>query len=98
MATATEQGELTVGKDRHFIGGDMGNKTIVQRVFHKLFRCPSFWSIKPAFQCPECGKKYRCYWDGNDIIGRGTDICNACANGYTEKENPTKAVGPLIGE
>ena len=49
-------------------------------LFHKLFKCPTFWQIKPAFKCPECGKTYRCYWDGHDIAGRGINICNACAS------------------
>lgn len=49
-------------------------------LFHKLFKCPTFWRIKPAFKCPECGKTYRCYWDGNDIKERGINICNACAS------------------
>lgn len=54
-------------------------KTLMQKIFHKLFKCPTFWRLKSAFKCPECGKTYRCYWDGNDIKERGIDICNACA-------------------
>ena len=46
---------------------------------HKLFRCPTFWKIKTSFKCPKCGKKYRCYWDGNDVKGHGVDYCNKCA-------------------
>ena len=53
-------------------------------LFHKLFRCPTFWRIHPFFTCPECGKKYRCYWDGNDIAGVGIDYCNACAAQHGE--------------
>ena len=49
-----------------------------KRLLHKLFKCPTFWSIKPAFHCPICGKGYRCYWDGNDVEDVGTDICNDC--------------------
>ena len=47
--------------------------------YHKLFACPTFWKLKPMFRCPECGKKYRCYWDGNDVTGHGIDYCNKCA-------------------
>ena len=54
--------------------------TFFKKLSHKLFGCPTFWSIKPAFKCPICGKKYRCYWDGNDIDGHGIDICNECAS------------------
>jgi hypothetical protein len=31
-----------------------------------------------VFKCPICGKRYRSYWDGNDILGWGTDICGNC--------------------
>ena len=52
---------------------------LVKRWHHKLFKCPTFWELKPHFICPHCGKKYRCYWDGNDIAGLGIDYCNKCA-------------------
>ncbi len=54
-------------------------KSFWKRIYHKLFECPTFWRIKPAFHCPECGRGYRCYWDGNDIIGHGINYCNVCA-------------------
>jgi len=54
-------------------------KPFVKRVIHKLFHCPTFWRLKPAFSCPKCDKKYRCYWDGNDVTGHGIDYCNKCA-------------------
>jgi len=54
----------------------MGN--ILKRWYHKIFKCPSFWKLKPSFQCPLCGRKYRCYWDGNDIKGVGINICKRC--------------------
>ena len=56
------------------------------KLIHYLFKCPTFWSIKPAFVCPGCGKKYRCYWDGNDILDLGTDYCNACTIEHENKE------------
>ena len=46
---------------------------------HKLFRCHTFWKLRPFYHCSKCGKGLRCYWDGNDIEGHGIDICNACA-------------------
>ena len=52
----------------------------LKRAYHKLFRCPTFWHLKPAFTCPDCGIKYRCYWDGNDIAGVGVNYCNNCAS------------------
>ena len=51
----------------------------MKNVFHKLFKCPTFWRIHSSFTCPKCGRKYRCYWDGNDVIGHGIDYCDACA-------------------
>ncbi|KKM03519.1 hypothetical protein LCGC14_1773630 [marine sediment metagenome] len=50
-----------------------------QRIYHKLFNCPTFWSIKPFYRCPRCNKGMRCYWDGNDIKGHGINFCNTCA-------------------
>ena len=52
-------------------------RTKWQKLKHYLFKCPTFWRIKPAFECPICGKKYRCYWDGNDT-DKGINICNDC--------------------
>jgi len=37
-----------------------------KKFIHRLFKCPTFWSIRPYFTCPDCKKTYRCYWDGND--------------------------------
>ncbi len=54
-------------------------KPFIKRWLHKLLDCPTFWQIRAAFTCPGCGKKYRCYWDGNDVSGHGTDYCNKCA-------------------
>lgn len=45
---------------------------------HKLFKCPTFWQLKPFFHCPGCGKGYRCYWEGNDVAGLGIDYCDEC--------------------
>jgi hypothetical protein len=60
------------------------NKTLAQRVWHYLFKCPSFWSIKPKFKCPICGKKYRCYWDGHDTHGK-INVCGKCAEELGEE-------------
>lgn len=59
----------------------VGSKTFWQRWSHKLFHCPTFWRLKAAFKCPECGKTYRCYWDGNDCDG-GINLCGRCATKY----------------
>jgi len=53
-------------------------RTKLGKLKHKLFDCPTFWNLKPSFQCPICGHKYRCYWDGNDCFGL-IDVCNKCA-------------------
>ena len=54
-------------------------RTFWKRIYHYLLECPTFWRVKPSFTCPVCGKKYRCYWDGNDVEGIGVDVCNKCA-------------------
>jgi len=66
---------------------DISHKT---GMLHKLFKCPTFWSIKPRFTCPKCKKKYRCYWDGNDVIGYGIDYCDKCASKLEDKHKKTK--------
>jgi len=52
-----------------------------KKIYHYLFKCPTFWEIKPHFQCPDCGKRYRCYWDGHDTNGK-VDVCNKCNDKY----------------
>lgn len=52
---------------------------------HKLFHCWSFWKLRRRYECPICGHRYRCYWDGNDTHGM-IDVCNKCA----KKPTPTK--------
>jgi hypothetical protein len=49
-----------------------------KKVKHLLFHCHTFWQWKRAYKCPVCGKRYRCYWDGNDVVDWGTDICADC--------------------
>lgn len=61
-----------------FVVAGIKKKSFFQRWKHKLFTCPTFWKWKAAFSCPGCGKKYRCYWDGNDVAGHGIDYCNKC--------------------
>ena len=51
------------------------------RWVHLLFSCPTFWRIKPAFQCPICGATYRCCWDGYDV-GEKINVCYTCAERY----------------
>ncbi len=62
------------------------HRSIFQTTYHKIFKCPTFWKIKPAFKCPKCSATYRCYWDGNDVEGHGTDLCNTCAVKYETKK------------
>lgn len=62
------------------------------KIIHALFYCPTFWQLKPRFTCPCCGKKYRCYWQGNDVAHVGIDLCNECAKGaeYAIEQNKDK--------
>ena len=69
----------TEDKERH---SGVFHKYLNKGILHKLFWCPSFWQLRRAFHCPECGKKYRCYYDGNDVTGHGIDLCNRCAKKY----------------
>lgn len=55
----------------------------IKRWRHLLFNCPTFWRLKPAYTCPCCGKKYRCYWDGNDT-SHGIDYCHECTSKLEE--------------
>jgi hypothetical protein len=48
------------------------------KLWHYLFKCPTFWRLRPFFHCPVCGQGYRCYWDGNDVNGK-INVCNRCA-------------------
>ncbi len=52
----------------------------MKKIFHYLFKCPTFWEFKPHYQCPECGKRYRCYWDGHDCVCGMISLCKDCAN------------------
>jgi transcription elongation factor Elf1 len=54
-------------------------ESFIKHWIHKLFQCPTFWKLKASFTCPECGKKYRCYWDGNDVANHGINYCDKCA-------------------
>lgn len=69
--------------------------TVLGKIKHYLFECPTFWQMKPAFKCPCCGKEYRCYWDGNDIGGK-INVCHECAKKYERlgawNETPSNAV------
>lgn len=62
-----------------------GKGEIMKKLMHKLFKCPTFWTLKPSFQCPGCGKEYRCYWDGNDELGLGVNYCDSCVDKFKAK-------------
>lgn len=63
-------------------------KTKLKKWRHKIFNCPTFWKSiwntfwksKPCYRCPECKVALHCYWDGNDVTGKGTDLCDKCAS------------------
>jgi hypothetical protein len=55
--------------------------TLLGKMRHYLFECPTFWRRKPAFQCPVCEATYRCYWDGNDVGGK-INVCKKCTHAY----------------
>jgi hypothetical protein len=50
-----------------------------RRLWHKLVGCPTFWHLRPSFQCPDCGRDYRCYWDGHDCACGTINLCQHCA-------------------
>jgi hypothetical protein len=51
---------------------------ILARLIHKLFYCPTFWLLMPAFRCPDCGQRYRCVWDGADCQCGVVHLCARC--------------------
>ena len=50
----------------------------LKNIFHYLFKCSSFWELRPRFICPECKHKYRCYYDGNDCKCGKIHLCDGC--------------------
>jgi hypothetical protein len=52
---------------------------MIKKIIHYLFKCPTFWQLKPAYKCPDCGKTYRCYWDGHDCSCGTIHLCGMCA-------------------
>jgi len=62
-------------------------KTRIKRWWHYLFRCPTFWRVKPAFKCPKCGATYRCYWDGHDAHGY-INLCGKCLTSSPPESQP----------
>ncbi len=63
-----------------------------KKILHYLFKCPTFWQLDYFFHCPECGKGYRCYWDGNDVAGFGIDYCDDCAERLNAREQTYEPV------
>ena len=55
--------------------------TLLGKLRHYLFECPTFWRRQPAFKCPICDATYRCYWDGNDVGGK-INVCKTCTYEY----------------
>lgn len=41
--------------------------------------CPSLESEEPPFECPDCGKRYYCYYDGADCTCGKIGLCKDCA-------------------
>lgn len=73
---------------QHSVIGKVLEEKMVKGILHKLFNCPTFWRLKPFFQCPICGKRYRCYWDGHDVEKVGINLCKKCAE-KAEKDKIT---------
>ena len=65
-----------------FVATIFENRSPLEKVFARL--CSRRWwhswfAREWRSLCPKCGRRIRYYWDGNDIEGHGTDICNRCA-------------------
>ena len=58
-------------------------RRILWRLGHR-FSCPSRFDEEPAFRCPDCGKKYWCYFDGNDCSCGMIHLCSRCAKKHKE--------------
>lgn len=50
----------------------------MKKLWHYLFHCSSFWQLTRAFHCPDCGRGYRCYWDGHDCDCGIVNLCGRC--------------------
>lgn len=63
-------------------------RPLLHRIRHKLLDCPTFWRWRRSFTCPECGSRYRCYWDGHDSnCGAGINLCGRCASKHHGHSN-----------
>ncbi len=58
-------------------------KTLMFKIKH-FFKCTCKLWEQPAFACPECSKKYRCYYSGNDCSCGTINLCNSCAKKHVE--------------
>jgi hypothetical protein len=67
-----------------------------KKLIHYLFHCPTFWRFKPFFTCPDCGKKYRCYWDGHDCSCGTINLCKKCAAGHIRLEHDAEYEKELL--
>lgn len=56
-------------------------------IAHYLFKCPTFWRLRTSFTCPDCGRGYRCYWNGNDCACGKIGICTKCAANHVGHES-----------
>ena len=62
----------------------------IKKLFHYLFKCPTFWHPSKWIVCPDCGKKQLCYWDGNDCSCGTIDLCAKCGLRHEKEHGKTK--------
>ena len=55
--------------------------TLLGKLRHYLFNCPTFWQRKPAFKCPVCDATYKCFGMAT-IVGGKINVCKTCKRSY----------------
>ena len=53
-------------------------KGFFAKIYHYLFKCPTFWHYSKWIICPDCGGRTVCYWNGNDCKCETIDLCGKC--------------------
>jgi len=59
---------------------------MIEKLLWKIrhfFTCPSR-KAETKFQCPDCGRKYTCYYNGADCNCGVINLCKRCARKHIQ--------------